>query len=729
MSVRVCLGWMAAAAILTFLSLVLHGLDDPARRTAPGQDRLFPGRWADLRVLQVSWGLPPVATARLERGDAGDPWRVSLDGRPADAADPAVVDELQALVQLGVALGPPPDAVPPPPGRAVQLSAGPDGASLATLTFDAAPRADGLAVARRGQRLLAVDAGLLRPLRRGAGEYVSRRLFDPDGRLELAALALVPGAGAGGERLPPCRMTRQRDGWLIEEPVRWPADPEAVQDLLRLALDARAAESWPDDGRGGLEPGAGGPSMTLVFRDGQGRTVAQSARFGDPDPGRPGHVFAIREGRPARMSVPSALADRLRPSGTGGAEAPPAAWVEPYRLRTLPFAPAGRARPAAFRITPPDGRRMTLSPPVPGSGGPWRAAVRGPDGDSARTFWADPGLAEELRAYLAGGIEIDRFLAEEGAQAATAGMEGWTLEALGADGASLASVWVGAAAGPEDAAWPPGWLGPPRGADPDRGAGHVGWIGGRGQLVRFHPRLAALATRPLARYRWRIAAPDAPGRLLAAGGPGLWLSLERGGDLRRWEYRPEGGWRSAVPEGRVRAADDLDLTLLALGLCRPADGDLRELDDVAAGFVAGFVAEGAGEGDFGLDPPEARMQLGAFAVPGGDDPPRTLATLELGRPAGGWGLVARGSRFFGMLAGGAERDGDTFRPSGMPSPVYARLEGSPEIMLWQPGSFMARWLEDGPQGAPDAENPTPRQTRRDPADDAGEGEGNARAGP
>lgn len=255
-------------------------------------------------------------------------------------------------------------------------------------------------------------------------------------------------------------LERAPAGWALTAPVRWPADPLAIQQFLEACAALRAAEFVsqtirPEDV--GIRDGS--PQLTLTV-DGQPQTV----RFGNPLPGTD-RVYAMREGRPTLYVVESPLAD------LAAAPSPDA-----FRQSRLALAPVDGL--ATLEIERSDGTLRLQT-----EAGRWHA-------QGARTFPADTEVLGQVAQTLA-SLHVVALLRPEEASNARAALETDTVRLRGMDagGRRLFALEVG---------------------EVSRMGVAFGRIEGREQILRLDPFQAELLRMPFLQYRSRLMPPIAP---------------------------------------------------------------------------------------------------------------------------------------------------------------------------------------------------------------------------
>lgn len=250
-----------------------------------------------------------------------------------------------------------------------------------------------------------VDASLTRVFDREATSLRSLDLFDLRNGPER--LILHPGGSDGENRA--IIFERSDRGWVITQPVRWPAEPEQIERLLRLCQMLRAREVMAERASD-LSPFGLGPEAPRVIVRVGGKD--QTVRFGNSCPSPPspsqeggegeatvevGGVYAIREGRDPIYRVSESL---LRETTQN----------EVRRYRRLPLDLLEEGEPTTIEIIGEEGTlSLTLRDQT------WVAS-------GARTFPIEQDEVKNLLMVLR-HLSVLRFVSETRENAATWGLD------------------------------------------------------------------------------------------------------------------------------------------------------------------------------------------------------------------------------------------------------------------------------------------------------------------
>lgn len=331
-------GILAAVAALLSLASLLHGVSrEEATPLAGRLIKLPPSRIDALEFYREN-----ERVVRLERGES-QAWRVLRPSSPvAETADASVLEAFGALVRRATAnpversaaaAGTDPFDSPVPPAQVV-VHAEEENVSLYLGAVSEDGRWRYVSLLSDPKTVHAVEADLLRLFDSPPETYRTLDLFDLTSQpiqrfaIEPRGGAADEAAGGGGAE----RVLLERGatgGWVLREPVRWPAEEGAVEAFLQLCkvLRARSVEPLTGDVAALLER-AGvterSPAVVVETELGPQRVI-----FGGPAPG--GGVYALREGRDQLYVVAPDLA-RVARDGA----------ADDLRQRRLPLPLGGR---------------------------------------------------------------------------------------------------------------------------------------------------------------------------------------------------------------------------------------------------------------------------------------------------------------------------------------------------------------------------------------------------
>ncbi|MFH0910974.1 MAG: DUF4340 domain-containing protein [Planctomycetota bacterium] len=292
---RTVLILLAAGALFTAINLADALRRTHARVEAARRDRLVPFSMREVRGFTIE--RPGQASVVCQK-DPNGTWRVVEPIR--DLLDRQVLEDVSSLVEFGrgEVQGPLPDAQSgldhPSMHLAVQTAE-----AKASVAFGAATD-DGYAVYARSDgsgSLWKVNAELIRVLKRPGADFRSPDLFP--GNVNAAMAFEIQGVPGGT-----VTFRKEAEGWMLREPVAWPADGDSVQRILRrsAALQAtRVLDEGPEAGREAF----GADSIRLLVQDEKGLTAI---RLGPPRTQEEEDGIAQTEGRPVLFAVP----DRFR---------------------------------------------------------------------------------------------------------------------------------------------------------------------------------------------------------------------------------------------------------------------------------------------------------------------------------------------------------------------------------------------------------------------------------
>ncbi len=433
---------LGVTVVLTVLSVVLAATMEATSTPRPGAIQV---PLKSIEALRIYHGLELFAEVRNRKGD----WR--LDVPPLalkdDVPDARVLEELLAFVRR--CLGNPLEVTPEEagidlrdPGIQFEVKAEESNPSFFVgdysedgkwryVVFDTDPRT-----------VHGIHAELTSVFDRKAEEFRSLDLFELGSfgaeRIELLS--------AGGDKSDHVVMERTDAGWVIVRPVRWPAEPQAVDRLLRLCAGLRAKRI---QSHGGL---VAEDAPAIRIRAGQEEQAVRFGRVRENDA-----VVAVRVGRNALYIVDDTLYRELVPLQ-----------LDRYRRRVLSLLPR---EPAALEIDR-HGERLRLVR----VGGIWHA-------EGARTFEVEPEAVDRLIATLR-QVGIQQFVSESSDQMTRYGLHSPRLEvaAVDAGGQAFARIRLG---------------------QPVEGGPLYATLEGRPQIFVPHPATGVELAQPFIAYRTR----------------------------------------------------------------------------------------------------------------------------------------------------------------------------------------------------------------------------------
>lgn len=532
--------------------------------------------------------LPPAQVDALEvyRGDAlvasfsksvqGGEWKVDLPRLQVtkNAADRQAVEDLLAFVsraELRPAKEVSRQAAGLEGGNVLQLIArkGKDTSSvfLGAYSKDGALRY--FASDDDPHTVMQTEAGLTRVFDREEQTLRSLDLFD-FGNRQPDRIRLQPGNGEA-----PIELDLTAEGWVIGNPLNWPADSARVGAILRFGAMLRASgivagATLEDDPKlTALTLRVGGKEQKVVFSP---KPAAAAGAAGSPPAagGQTEGVLARRLDRSEVYELPAGFLELLKSST-----------AEALRSRKLMLL-KGR-EPAAVELTPEDGRKLRLEL----RDGQWTA----PD-----WFPVEKVAADNLVRSL-DNIMLRTVADDSGTKTAAFGLERplMTVRVYDAGGAELTCLKVTSVSL----------------AAPLRGqSGYFATVTGRRQIIELEPLLGNFFLQDFLQYRSRLVTNNDYKDILK-------IRIETP-DFKReyWQNSPT-QYQMAEPESAL-LGDKANWEVMRLA------------KDLAGLRCEGYVPEKKAENaDLGLDRPQLKTIL-TLRSAGGADNSRQIRELLIG---------------------------------------------------------------------------------------------------
>ncbi len=534
MNMRASLILLAIAVVLTAASAILAWQEETARRRAGRSQRLFPFTATAMRSAIILRG--GRILAHLRREDDNN-WRVSCAaGGASDLADSQAIREICAFVELASTARP---AAPPPDRDPLLVRIGTGEAEVEVKIFLAARGAPSHVQRSGEQEAYEVADDLVRVFHREPSSFRSLDLF----------------AWQGGEidriivRIPPAdetALTREGGAWFITQPLRWPADPQAIERFMLLCRMLRAEAIIADEGDNYANYGLNANPVEVRLGGGGHE---QAVYFGSQT--AEGGIYVRRLGSAAIYRAGRGLYDEITRNRENGQ--PP--WYDRYRLRVLDLL-AG-ITPAVIRIIQAD-ETLVLQR---AAGNQWSAS-------GARSFAVEEQAVAFLLQTLA-NVQIANFISERAAEMNAYGLSPSAFRIICEDagGNTFAAIDL---------------------SHPERTSGRLfAAVGGRPQIFE----LSLVANRgllmPFVFYRSRHL-PQFDHQRVAT------VTLVRGEERRVFRHLGRGHWQLLEPQTRLLEEDVTAFSMFIAKLSR-----LR---------CAAFFAEKTYDfSKFGLDPCRARV--------------------------------------------------------------------------------------------------------------------------
>lgn len=292
------------ALVLTVVSIGLSRREVQAMAGKARSTRLFRTATKDVLTIRIfpSGGSDASATFTRKKHQ----WVVEAKGRNGasfkDVADAKAIEELLAILELARER-PVEETGDAPMADALMLEVAARDKTPETLLIGKTSR-DGIEryVARGDapKEIHQIHADLLQVLERPLVNYRTYELFSLY-KDKPKKIRLHPGDGAGQEVV----MTRQPEGWFLEQPVRWPVDEERLSELLQqihmLLAEEIVADKVGDPSVFGITPVS--PRIVVGLEKEE-----QAVLFGEEKDNR---VYAMRKGRDAVYRVSKGLSNVL----------------------------------------------------------------------------------------------------------------------------------------------------------------------------------------------------------------------------------------------------------------------------------------------------------------------------------------------------------------------------------------------------------------------------------
>lgn len=395
------------AVLLTAFSFALS-LRDSRDWRANRSRRLLPFPWQDAAAVIVT--RHGGQTLRFSRSPGAE-WRVELHDGRLDVLDSKASDGLAALATL-TRRDPMPDRAPPDPDAAVTLVATSSQGQEVRLDFgDVQNNIRAVVVDGDDSLVYGVNQDLLTFLEWKGERLRNMYLTSVGGGRAPEKVTLSPNPDDPSLDVV---LERRSGGWLLSQPVEWPADTVKMDLLLRwldrLRADSVAEEAPATRAAFGLkQPTA---RIEALYNVPEG-TLKRKIDFGAVV-GTEG-VYAAVDGREPVFIVPKELLTEIF---MGIAQTHPVLWRNFYRKRSVNA--LGDGIPVSFRIErllpTPAVLVMAAEAATEEVGGEWLAELRDESGVSHFPVEApDPGKRETpLRALMAAlsEVRIQTFLAD-----------------------------------------------------------------------------------------------------------------------------------------------------------------------------------------------------------------------------------------------------------------------------------------------------------------------------
>lgn len=396
------------AMLLTAFSFALSRRDSRDWR-ANRSRRLLSFPWQD--VIAVTITRHDGQTLRCRR-EPGTEWKVELGSGRFDVLDSRVSDSLAAFATL-TWREPAPDRLPPNPGESVSLVAENSFGQEIRLDFGEVQNSIRSVIVDGDESVVyGVNQDLLSILDWKEDQLRNMYLASVYGGRSPERIFLSPQPGDSSLDVV---LEKRFGGWVLSQPVEWPADKVKVDLLLRwldrLRADSVASEAPVERTSFGLrQPTA---RIEAIFSTPEG-LVRRKIDFGGTF--EAGNLYASVDGREPVFTMPK---DSLVEISMNLAATHPDLWRNFYRKRSVDM--IGGTTPVAFHIERLLPTRSVLEikkgEPVGDNGSEWTAELQ--DGKNVHRFSVEPPVSirrdSPLRVLVSGlkNIRIQTFLADK----------------------------------------------------------------------------------------------------------------------------------------------------------------------------------------------------------------------------------------------------------------------------------------------------------------------------